>query len=65
MQITEGYFQIPAKIRTPRVSVPHTSEALYVHQMYRYVTAVAEDLYATSVSIILDLPQMNRDTHGV
>lgn len=33
--------------------------------MYRYLTGVAEDLLARPVPIIVDIPLMRRDAHGI
>lgn len=65
IKLIEVYLQIPETTGTPRVSVPCPREALYVHWMYRYLTGVAEYLSSPPVPIIVDLPQMRRDDHGV
>lgn len=42
MESIEGYFKIPAFIATSRVSVTTTSEALYVHRMFRFLSGTAD-----------------------
>lgn len=65
MKLIEGYLPIPATIGTPRVSIRCPREALYVPRMYRYLSIVDDDLLVTTFPIILHLPGIRRDAHGV